>query len=297
MLKPHIFYTPGLNRQALFYDQEDFNVCIKFLRVAVKKFQTRVFAFCLMANHYHIYLSTPNVNISKFMQYINQRYAQDFLKKYQTKDGHVFKGRYRRILVEDDKYSLNLIAYVHNNPYKLKKDVKDWSYSSYASYFNEEKILDFVDYNWVLAQFSNDLKLFESFHKQMQESKWDIEEHITTKYFLGSDEFIGRIIDQHLNQELIYHEDIPGIGELKKNFDLEKINSEINKLSLDLRTKSKIEVYFLKEFANYSLKELAKQFNKTTKAISKSNIKFKKKIAEEKELQKIVHTIIRRVKV
>ena len=106
----------GINRQALFLDSEDSNVFIGILRKVVIKFNLRLFAFCLMTNHYHLYLSTPEANLAKAIKALNQRYAIYFLSKYKDKDGKVFKARYMRRLVEDDLYSKNLIAYVHNNP-------------------------------------------------------------------------------------------------------------------------------------------------------------------------------------
>ena len=295
---PNAFYhvmSRGLNRQSLFYSSKDFNTFINLLRTGVKKFNIKIFAFCLMTNHYHIYLSTPDGNISKFMKFINQSYAQYYLKKYPEKDGHVFKGRYKRILVEDDKYSQALIAYVHNNPYKLTEDVADWSYSSYASYFDEKLAFDFVDYGWTLAQFSNDLHSFKIFHDHMKETKWNFEEHVKVNSFIGSDQFIKKVSEQYLDYDVINNEEVTGIGELKKDFDLEKLTSEISRLETSLQIKFDLQVYFFKELVNFTLKAIAIRFNRSPKSISKSNIKFKKKIVESKELQKVIYEIISRV--
>jgi REP element-mobilizing transposase RayT len=110
---PNAFYhvmSRGQNRQTLFFSPEDFNIFINLIRTEVKKFNIKIFAFCLMTNHYHLYLSTPDANLSKFIKSINQRYAQYYLKKYPERDGHVFRGRYKRVLVENELYSKNLLG-------------------------------------------------------------------------------------------------------------------------------------------------------------------------------------------
>lgn len=121
----------GINYQDLFSDAEDSQTFIRLLRKLVFKFNIRLFAFCLIDNHYHLYLCTPDANLSKFTKALNHSYAMYFLKKYPQKDGKVFRNRPMKKIVEDDQYSLTLIAYIHNNPYKLIEKVEDWKYSSF----------------------------------------------------------------------------------------------------------------------------------------------------------------------
>jgi len=287
----------GLNKQTLFYDNDDFNIFINLLRKTVNKYNLRLFAFCLMTNHYHLYLSTPEANISKCIKFLNETYARYYLKKYLDKDGHVFRGRYLRKLVEDEKYSLSLIAYILNNPFKLVKNIDDWKYSSYPSYLNKTRRFDFIDYNWTLSRFANNTSSFLQFHNHMLSIKWNPEDYTIANNFIASQEYIQRISEQYIDSQLINEEDISGINYFKNKLDLTKILSLIKDLDLPYKTKIDLEIYFSKELANLSLKEIAEKYHKTTKAISKSNLRFKNDLKQNKKLKSLTDIILKKVSV
>jgi putative transposase len=284
----------GINRQALFLDAEDSNVFIGILRKVVIKFNLRLFAFCLMTNHYHLYLSTPDANLSKAIKALNQSYAIYFLSKYKDKDGKVFKARYMRRLVEDDLYSKNLIAYVHNNPYKLVSKIENWKYSSYPSYLGLTKLFDFVDYDWVWSQFADKVEYFRDFHESQLQMKWDPKEHTRAKTFLASDAYIERVINQELDFALINDDEVLGVRELKRVFNEKMLLNEIENSNLGRRLELKMRIYFLREFGNVALNELATRFKKQSKNISKIHLNFKKEIADKPELGVLLVQILRK---
>jgi hypothetical protein len=107
------------------------------------------------------------------------------------------------------------------------------------------------------------------------------------KNFICGDDFINKIVNQYLDFDVINYEDITGIGELRNNCNIENLIKEINSKELPNKTKFDLEIYFLKEFIGKSLKELADKYNKNSKSISKSNIRFKKKIENDPQIQKI----------
>jgi len=69
------------------------------------------YAWCLMNNHYHFMIETPEGNLARGMQRLNGRYTQHFNRRHQ-RVGHVFQGRYKAILVEKESYLLELCRYV-----------------------------------------------------------------------------------------------------------------------------------------------------------------------------------------
>ena len=79
----------GLNRQLLYLDENDFLFFLWLLNQAKEKFNFICHSYCLMNNHYHLFLQTPDANLSKIMKYLNESYARYFLGKYPDKDGHV----------------------------------------------------------------------------------------------------------------------------------------------------------------------------------------------------------------
>ena len=68
----------------------------------------RVAAFCLMPNHYHLLVQTPEGNISRCLRHINGVYTQRFNRRHKV-DGQLFRGRYKSILVDADSYLLELV--------------------------------------------------------------------------------------------------------------------------------------------------------------------------------------------
>jgi putative transposase len=75
----------------------------------------RIAAFCLMPNHYHLLVQTPDANLSRFMRHVDGIYTQRF-NRFHKCDGPLFRGRYKAVLVEADMYLLDLVRYIHRNP-------------------------------------------------------------------------------------------------------------------------------------------------------------------------------------
>jgi REP element-mobilizing transposase RayT len=72
-------------------------------------------AYCLMTNHYHLLLETPDANLSKGMRQLNGVYTQ-YVNRAHGRVGHLFEGRFKAILVERERYLLELARYVVLNP-------------------------------------------------------------------------------------------------------------------------------------------------------------------------------------
>ena len=88
-----------------------------------------------MTNHYHLLLTTPKGNLSRFMRHVDGVYTQRH-NRYHKKDGHLFRGRYKAVLVQEDAYLTHLVRYIHLNPVQanLAQDPKDYPWSSHHYY-------------------------------------------------------------------------------------------------------------------------------------------------------------------
>jgi len=283
----------GINRQALFLDVEDSNVFIGILRGVVFKFNLRLFAFCLMTNHYHLYLSTPEANLAKAIKSLNQRYAIYFLRKYRDKDGKVFRDRYMRKLVEDSVYSNNLIAYVHNNPKNLVVNIEQWQYSSYPSYIGIQKKFDFVEYEFAMSHFANKIKKFIDYHDFMRKIDWNPNDYTIAKSFIATEAFVKKITAQYLDLELINNNDVIGVSWLREKPNLEIILSKMNLHNLEPKLKTRIEIFILKEYFGFSYKELSKKYKISLSAITKTNQRFKKTIKAQTDLTILIENILK----
>lgn len=283
----------GINRQALFLDAEDSNVFIGMLRKVVLKFNLRLFAFCLMTNHYHLYLSTPEANLAKSIKALNQRYAIYFLKKYKNRDGKVFKDRYMRRLVEHSIYSTNLIAYVHNNPKKLVEKIEDWQYSSYPSYIGIQKRFDFVEYEFTMSHFANKTEEFISFHDFMRKIDWQPDDHTIAKTFIATEGYVKKIVEQYLDLEAVYNDDLIGVCDLREKLDIKTVLNKLNLKNLNHKLKLKVEIFILKEYFEFGYKELSQKYKLSLSAVTKSNQRFKKAVETDNQLSKLIKNVLK----
>ena len=107
----------GRRREKIFSGIKDYTLFIGLLKESCYMWHVRIGAFCLMPNHYHILIQTPEGNISRCMRHINGVYTQRFNRIHGC-DGPLFRGRYKSILVEAETYLLELLRYIHRNPLK-----------------------------------------------------------------------------------------------------------------------------------------------------------------------------------
>ena len=133
----------GRGRQVIFHDSRYFEAFFTTLEEAQKRFKCVIHAYCLMSNHYHLLLETPNANLGRIMRHINGVYTQRYNRLKRT-DGPLFRGRYKAILVERDTYLLQLSRYIHRNPIDMKRplveDLKDYPWSSYPAFIGKAKV-------------------------------------------------------------------------------------------------------------------------------------------------------------
>jgi len=101
----------GNRREAIYEDDDDREAGLSLLGKVCNRFNWRCHAYCLMDNHYHIVLETAEANLSKGMSQLNGVYTQYYNRRHQ-RAGHVFQGRFKGIIVEQDAYLMELSRYV-----------------------------------------------------------------------------------------------------------------------------------------------------------------------------------------
>ena len=125
----------GRRREEVFTCKQDYKVFVELLQETVEKWNLRVSSYCLMPNHYHLFVQTPDSNISRCMRHIDGVYTQRFNRRHQI-DGQLFRGRYKAMLVDADNYLLELVKYIHRNPLRagIVAKVGDYPWSSHREY-------------------------------------------------------------------------------------------------------------------------------------------------------------------
>ena len=109
----------GNERKAIFREDEDRLHFLGLLSEMTVRFQTRLHIYTLMDNHYHLLLETLEANLTQAMQWLNSGYSGWF-NRHHRRHGHLLQGRYQGIVVEPERWGLELSRYVHLNPIRVK---------------------------------------------------------------------------------------------------------------------------------------------------------------------------------
>lgn len=139
----------GRRAEDIFLDPHDYKAFAELLEETCEAWNIRIAAYCLMPNHYHMLVHTPEGNISRAMRHVNGVYTQRFNSRYQL-DGQLFRGRYKSILVSGDSYLLQLVRYIHRNPLKAGtvENLNAYPWSSHKAYLSVAK-----KWNWLHKAF------------------------------------------------------------------------------------------------------------------------------------------------
>ena len=145
----------GDRREPIVEDDTDRLAFVNVLAEVVGRFHWRCHAYCLMTNHYHLVVETPDANLSKGMRQLNGMYTQATNRRHQ-RTGHLFQGRFKGILVDKDNYLLELTRYVVLNPVRagMVKHPRHYAWSSYRAMVGQAPVPAWLETDGLLAQFA-----------------------------------------------------------------------------------------------------------------------------------------------
>lgn len=158
----------GNRRSDIFRDEEDYQVYLTFLDEAMKRYSFIIYSYCLMTNHVHLQIETKDIEIWKIMRFINLSYTKYFNNKYNL-IGHLFQGRYKAEVIENDAYNLQTSRYIHLNPVKalIVQAPIEYKWSSYDIYMGKRK-MELVKDEKILGYFKENRR---ELYKEYVESK------------------------------------------------------------------------------------------------------------------------------
>lgn len=135
----------GRRSECIFSDKQDYGFFLDLLIESTELWKVNIAAYCMMSNHYHILLQTPEGNISRCMRHLNSIYTQRYNRRHKY-DGQLFRGRYKSVLVSNDSHLLQLVRYIHKNPVKagIVKNPEEYPWSSYKGYLSFAKKWDWL---------------------------------------------------------------------------------------------------------------------------------------------------------
>jgi REP element-mobilizing transposase RayT len=189
----------GNERRPIIRDDVDRVARLDWLEKTVKQYGWLLHAFMLMTNHEHLFITTPEPNLSAGMLFLNGSYASAFNRRHR-RVGHLFQGRFKAIVVDTDSYSLRLSRYVHLNPYVagIVSRAENYPWSSYPGYHWKTRTLPWVSYDLVLDHFGGtDVSARRGYRRfiraGMGEPPLDPWSEAVASLILGSEDFVGRV--------------------------------------------------------------------------------------------------------
>lgn len=190
----------GDRREVIFADDEDRLIFLDTLAEVVQRFHWLCHAYCLMGNHYHLVIETPEGNLSKGMRQLNGVFTQATNRRHQ-RSGHLFQGRFKAILVDGDSYLLELARYVVLNPVRAQivRQPEDWPWSSYRATLGQVASPRWLATDSLLSQFgrrrSRARQRYQGFVLDGI-GKGSIWSALRQQIYLGDDGFVKRMQDQ-----------------------------------------------------------------------------------------------------
>ena len=193
--------TRGNNRRPVFKDDHDRSAYLKTLFQYCEQKEVELLCYCLLTNHIHLLLRTPQSNLSKMMQPFQTSYTVYFNRRHKH-TGHVFEQRYKAFLVDQDNYLLQVSRYIHLNAVgaRLVERPRDYCWSSYGAYMKEGKALG-LSRALILDQFGKTEQRRISGYRDFVEGglkrgeKWS-ELPVIRQAFVGDEDFADEAVEK-----------------------------------------------------------------------------------------------------
>jgi REP element-mobilizing transposase RayT len=196
---PGAFYhvlNRGQRQEAIVVDDRDRERFLLCLERMVERYHVIVHTYCLMTNHYHLILETPEANLSRAVQWLNVSYAAYYNRRHQV-SGHVFQGRFKGIVVEADEYLDSLSRYIHLNPVRANLSPHPWEYkwSSCRFFTGPLECPDWLETSRILGNFAGGRKAAQRKYLDYvsQSNPLDPSKDCMGSSLLGSDIFVAWI--------------------------------------------------------------------------------------------------------
>jgi putative transposase len=267
----------GAGRKAIFHNDEQRQVFLNLLDEVGTRYHIDIHAYCLMNNHYHLFIHTPLGNLSKALKHLNSTYTQRF-NRAEGKDGPLFRGRYKSIIVDAENYLLQLSRYIHLNPTtaRLVKKPEDYFWSSYSAYIGNRSKPNWLSCQETLNRFGtqNQPNKYREFVEQGMDEETELFYKKSRKIpIFGSESFQKSILKNHIPDKS-FSTDIPERNHLIKKHlpGIEMIMRQVSnfyqveeKLLLEPRKRAgnkprSVAIYLAVRISKLSHREIAERF-------------------------------------
>ncbi|OVE80644.1 hypothetical protein BVY03_05750 [bacterium K02(2017)] len=305
----------GQDRRKIVRSDSDRKRFFNTLEETIETYGIEVHAFSLMNNHYHLLIRTPNAGLSNAMRHFNGVYTQRCNIAWR-KDGPLYKGRYKAILIEEDDYLIQLVRYIHLNPVKANicKKAQNHPWTSHKCYLNPKNAPNWLNTNHVLSRFGKTTKTaIKHMNNFVQDGVplWFSEDLLKNRIVLGSEGFKNWVYNNEVKirkKGISKSDAIPkGLVPIKKV--LENVCFAYNIKQKELKTNTdrttsqarSVTIFLARQMTNLNQRQIAKALDLSNEyTVAKSLERFKAKLNQDKHLnvlvKKLTHKLMSIVK-
>lgn len=282
----------------IFLDDADRYRFYLLMQEGVERFGHRIHAFCLMGNHVHLVIQVGEISLSRIMQNLSFRYTRCFNSK-QKRVGHLFQGRFKVLLVDEESYLLELVRYTHLNPVRagMVNKLSEYQWSSHAAYLGYE-VLPWLACETVLSRFSSQLhrardRYVEFIADAMEEShRPEFHSGVADARVIGCDDFAERVLAKQGVEEARYRLD-DCIKIVCQFYGLQP--SELSQRGR-MRKPSEaraIVAWLVRKYGSETLSDVARKFGRDVATMSTAVRRLESKMIKSEDFRKMVTSIER----
>ena len=291
----------GNEKREIFTSDSDRGRFLDYLADLNIRYHVKIHTYCLMDNHYHLLIETPEANLIKAMHTLNTSYSSYFNKR-KNRSGHLFQGRYKSILVQADEYLHHLSRYIHLNPVRanLVKDPGDYIWSSCSYFISKNKISAWLTTDFILNCFDKDERKAKTLYKNfvlagIGQQPTVIRDNIKAGFILGKKDFV-----EWVKETFIKHrpedEEIPMLKQLKTRMTPEEIKEKVEEEIKDKKLARKLAIYFSRKYTGEKLKGIASIYgNLGDTGVSQIYLRVVKAIKEDRGLDRIIRGLEKKI--
>ena len=285
----------------IFIDKKDRANFLDTIGEMSERYDFDIFAYVLMDNHYHLLVRSRLANLKRAMQWFGTTYTQRFNRRH-YRSGHLFQGRYKSIIVQNDAYLLQLSYYIHRNPVRagIVKRLADYRWSSYRVYAYGRKTPEWLSTDLILSQFEGESDRQKSYREKVQkyaQEEGRLIENIRHNLILGTKKFADKICKKYLPSKT--DSAIPQQRQISKDFNTADFLKEAEKMfNCDLKRFVKARrlsgadkdtrdllLYYLWRVGQLTNVQIGEQFGLSYSAVSHAVRSIKAKLKNDRLLR------------
>jgi REP element-mobilizing transposase RayT len=301
---PKTFYhvlSRGNEKKEIFRDDKDYLKFLDTLGTMADRFKLEVHAYVLMKNHYHLLIRTKEANLSRAIQWLGVSYSVWFNRRHQ-RSGHLFQGRFKSFLIQNERYFTAMCHYIHGNPLRagLTKRLPDYRWSSYQVYADKNHHLPWLTTDLVLGMYGGSPKRFIREQQLYFQEDTDLLRDLRHGLYLGSEEFSEECVER---ARIEGHREKPQYRLLLKGRNiralalgiLERLGEKAPEKILAFRKKHSLNrdlvIYILYRLGVYRNEEIGEVFGVGYTAVSEAAKRGREYLRSDKQLEKNVNEI------